>query len=126
MEEPAPSAYRPNSISYLRIPAPDPNSLAAFYGAVFTWTLRERPYGVSFTDGSGHVIGHLVPSVAVAGDAGARPYIYVESVDRTIALITEHGGTVVEEPYEEGDLWVACFRDPAGNVLGIWQLGPRD
>ena len=125
MDEPAPSVFRPNSISYLRIPAPDASQLSAFYGAVFSWTLRERPYGVSFTDGSGHVIGHFIPELAVAGEAGARPYIFVESVDRTSALITAHGGTVVVEPYEEGDLWVACFRDPAGHVLGIWQLGPR-
>jgi hypothetical protein len=32
----------------------------------------------------------------------------------------------VREVYAEGDLWVATFRDPAGNVIGIWQMGgPR-
>jgi predicted enzyme related to lactoylglutathione lyase len=31
----------------------------------------------------------------------------------------------VTEPYPEGDLWVAVFRDPSGNVLGVWQHGPR-
>jgi predicted enzyme related to lactoylglutathione lyase len=25
-----------------------------------------------------------------------------------------------------GDLWVATFRDPAGNILGVWQRGPRE
>jgi len=25
----------------------------------------------------------------------------------------------------EGDLWVATFRDPSGNVLGVWRRGPR-
>jgi predicted enzyme related to lactoylglutathione lyase len=25
----------------------------------------------------------------------------------------------------EGDVWVATFRDPSGNVLGVWQRGPR-
>jgi predicted enzyme related to lactoylglutathione lyase len=28
---------------------------------------------------------------------------------------------VVDERYAEGDLWVATFRDPAGNVIGVWQ-----
>ena len=37
----------------------------------------------------------------------------------------EHGGEVVRPPYPEGDLWVATFSDPAGNVLGVWQHGPR-
>jgi hypothetical protein len=32
----------------------------------------------------------------------------------------------VTEPYPEGDLWVALVRDPAGNVVGVWQHGPRD
>jgi predicted enzyme related to lactoylglutathione lyase len=25
----------------------------------------------------------------------------------------------------EGDLWVATVRDPAGNLIGLWQEGPR-
>jgi hypothetical protein len=25
----------------------------------------------------------------------------------------------------EGDVWVGTFRDPSGNVLGVWQRGPR-
>jgi hypothetical protein len=31
----------------------------------------------------------------------------------------------VVSPYPEGDLWVAAFRDPVGNVVGVWQTGPR-
>jgi predicted enzyme related to lactoylglutathione lyase len=37
----------------------------------------------------------------------------------------EHGGAPVMAPYPEGDLWVATFRDPAGNIVGVWQQGPR-
>jgi hypothetical protein len=32
---------------------------------------------------------------------------------------------IVHGPYPEGDLWVATFRDPAGDVLGIWHAGDR-
>jgi hypothetical protein len=32
-----PTVFRPDSVSYLRIPAPDPAETAAFYGAVFDW-----------------------------------------------------------------------------------------
>jgi hypothetical protein len=32
---------------------------------------------------------------------------------------------IVDGPYPEGDLWVATFRDPAGDVLGIWHAGDR-
>ncbi|HEX6491444.1 MAG TPA: hypothetical protein VF002_08765 [Gaiellaceae bacterium] len=87
--------------------------------------MRGEPERPSFEDGSGHVIGHLIAELPVAGDAGFRPYIFVERVDDTLERVAAHGGELVEAPYPEGDLWVATFRDPAGNVLGVWQRGPR-
>jgi predicted enzyme related to lactoylglutathione lyase len=113
-------------ISYLRIPAQDPQRTAAFYELVFGWTVDTNRSNPSFEDGTGHVIGHFVADHAVAGEAGVRPYIYVDSVDDAMRQVSAHGGSVVEAPYPEGDLWVATFRDPAGNVMGIWQRGPRD
>jgi predicted enzyme related to lactoylglutathione lyase len=117
--------FRPGGISYLRIPADDPPATARFYAEVFGWTVdldREDP---SFEDGTGDVIGHVVSSSEVAGSAGIRPYVYVERLDDTLSRVTAGGGSLVEEPYPEGDLWVATFRDPAGNVIGVWQRGPR-
>jgi len=49
-----------------------------------------------------------------------------ETLDETLEKVSAHGGAVVNSPYPEGDLWVATLRDPAGNVVGIWQRGPRD
>ena len=67
------------------------------------------------------MIGHFVTDQPVAGEAGTRPYVYVESVDKTLAEVIGHGGAVATKPYREGDLIVATFRDPAGNVIGVWQ-----
>ena len=64
--------------------------------------------------------------MAVAGEAGVRPYIYVDSVDEALEKVAANSGEVVMEPYPEGDLWVALFRDPAGNVIGVWQHGSRE
>lgn len=75
----------------------------------------------SFEDGTGHVIGHFVADLPVAGEAGFRPYIYVENVDETLEKVVAGGGRVATAPYPEGDLTVATFQDPAGNELGIWQ-----
>jgi predicted enzyme related to lactoylglutathione lyase len=55
----------------------------------------------------------------VGGDAGVRPYIYVERIDESLAQVTAHGGKVTVPPYAEGDLWVALLRDPAGNTIGV-------
>ena len=71
------------------------------------------------------MIGHFIADLPVTGEAGVRPYIYVESVDETLKAVIANGGALDTEPYPEGDLWVATFRDPTGNVLGVWQSGPR-
>ncbi len=99
---------------------------AAFYRSVFGWSVDTDRPDPSFEDGTGHVIGHFVADQPVAGEAGIRPYIYVENIDDALAKVSADGGEVVTAPYAEGDLWVAVFRDPAGNVLGVWQRGPRD
>ena len=118
--------FRIGGISYLRIPTDDPQHSAQFYEAGFGWTVRADRDDPAFEDGSGHVIGHFNKEHTVAGEAGVRPYVFVESVDETLARIGEAGGEVVTAPYPEGDLWVATFRDPSGNVVGVWQLGPRE
>jgi uncharacterized protein len=116
---------RPGGVSYLRIPARDPKQSAEFYRAVFGWRLRGSADAPSFSDGTGHVIGHWRTDLPAAGEAGVLPYIYVTSLDDTLRTAAEHGAAVATEPYPEGNLWIATIRDPAGNVIGIWQAGPR-
>lgn len=116
---------RPGGVSYLRIPARDVAQSAEFFRVVFGWQLRGDPMSPSFSDGTGHVIGHWRTDLAAVGEAGVLPYVYVECLDDTLRLATEHGAEIVTPPYPEGDLWVATVRDPAGNVIGIWQQGPR-
>jgi predicted enzyme related to lactoylglutathione lyase len=123
--EPDNPVFRVSGVSYLHIPATDPGESAAFYQAVFGWKVGGSPEHPSFADGTGHVIGHWMTGLPVAGEAGVLPYVYVESVGDTLALVTANGGGVAKDPYPEGDLWVATIRDPAGNVIGVWQSGPR-
>jgi predicted enzyme related to lactoylglutathione lyase len=118
-------AFRPDGITYLRIPAPDAQQAATFYRAVFGWTITvsntgDRPEP-SFADGTGHVIGHFMPNLLVVGEAGVLPYVYVDSVSSTLTKVTANGGDIARKPYPEGDLTVATFRDPAGNIIGLWQ-----
>jgi hypothetical protein len=116
---------RAAGVSYLSIPAPDPPRSAAFYRAVFGWQVGGGADRPSFQDGTGHVIGHFIRDLAVAGAAGVQPYVYVDSIDDTLAKLAAEGAELVREPYPEGDLWVATFHDPGGNVIGVWQQGPR-
>jgi predicted enzyme related to lactoylglutathione lyase len=117
------SVFRPGDVSYLRIAAPDPSRSAAFYNAVFGWKIRKD--STAFEDGTCHIIGHFVPDLPVAGEAGVIPYVYVQDIDEALARVPGAGGEVTTKPYPEGDLWVAMTRDPAGNAIGVWQHGPR-
>jgi uncharacterized protein len=111
------SVFRPGDVTYLRIPAGKTERLAEFYADVFGWRTRD---GRAFEDATGSVIGHFSTEHEVAGEAGFRPYVYVESVDETLERARANGGAVVVEPYPEGNLEVAVIKDPAGNVLGVW------
>jgi predicted enzyme related to lactoylglutathione lyase len=116
---------RPGGVSYLRIPARDVAQSAEFYRVVFGWRLGGRPGAPSFSDGTGHVIGHWRTDLPAAGQAGVLPYIYVTSLDDTLRTAADHGAELVTPPYPEGSLSIATIRDPAGNVIGVWQDGPR-
>jgi uncharacterized protein len=117
---------RHGHVSYLEIPAVDVQRSAAFYQAVFGWRIEPRDAGqVSFDDLSGDLIGRWVTGRAVSGTPGLMPYIYVDRIDEIAEQVAALGGEIIKSPYAEGNLWVATFRDPAGNMLGIWQAGPR-
>jgi uncharacterized protein len=110
------------AITYMHIPAADVREAAAFYRDVFGWTIHDpdgdRP---SFDTPNGRLSGAWMSrELKVAEAPGLLPYIYVDDVEQTVARIVSHKGEIVTEPYPEGMLTVATFRDPAANQLGIW------
>jgi hypothetical protein len=114
------SVARPGGVSYLAIPAQDVARSAQFYRAVFGWELRGDPDQPSFSDGTGHVIGHWRTDLEVAGEAGIRPYVYVTDLVAALQRAREQGADVITGTYPEGSLQIAVIRDPAGNAVGIW------
>lgn len=115
--------FRPGGVSYLRIAAPDRARSALYYRDVFGWQTDES--AGRFQDATGHMIGHFMADLPVAGEAGVVPYVYVQDLDATLLRAEQAGGEVTAPPYPEGELWVAMTRDPAGNAIGVWQRGPR-
>ncbi len=117
----------PGAISYLHIPAADVRQAAAFYRDVFGWQINnpdsDRP---SFDDASGHLSGAWISDHLAASEPGLLPYVYVGQVEETVARILAYGGQIVTSPFPEGLLTIATFRDPAGNVLGLWHDTTRD
>jgi hypothetical protein len=64
---------RPGGVSYLRVPARDVAQSAEFFQAVFGWQLRGDPHSPSFSDGTGHVIGHWHTDLPAAGEPESCP-----------------------------------------------------
>ena len=122
-------AQRPRpSVCYLEIPALDVHQSATFYEQVFGWNLRKRDTDrPSFDDAAGNVSGAWVSGRAPAREVGLLPYIWVDHIDATLDLVVTHGGQIVTPPGLDapGGEWIATFRDPAGNVIGLYQEGPR-
>ncbi|MPZ98096.1 MAG: VOC family protein [Dehalococcoidia bacterium] len=121
---------RHGKVSYLEIPAVDVSRSAAFYEAVFGWSVRRQDDArhadrAGFDDAAHDLIGALVTGLEPSNDAGFLPYIYVEGIDAALERVVEQGGEVVAPVAPEGNLWIARFRDPAGNLLGVWQGGER-
>ena len=116
------SGFPHGKVSYMQIPAVDGVELAKFYQKVFGWELRgdDNPDHRSFSDASGELLGAFITGLGANENPGVLPYLSVDDVDAALASITAEGGVIVKPVYEEGHLKVATFRDPQGNVIGIW------
>ena len=114
-------------LCYLEIPAVDVQQAAAFYENVFGWNIRQRDSGRPSFDDACAVSGAFTTSLAVAREPGLLPSIWVDSIDDTLARVVKNGGEVVEGPHLDspGGEWIARFRDPAGNIIGLYQEGGR-
>ena len=109
-------------ICYLQIPATDVQRSSAFYAAVFGWRIRRRGNGaVAFDDATGQVSGAFVVGRAPSPQVGLLVYIMVDSVAATVEAVAAHGGEIVQPIGVDAPEITARFRDPGGNVLGIYQ-----
>jgi predicted enzyme related to lactoylglutathione lyase len=109
-------------ICYVEIPAIDVRSSAAFYEQVFGWRTRQRGDGhLAFDDTTGEVSGTWVTGRPPAPEPGLLIYVMVDSVADTVEAVTAHGGEIVQAIGAEAPEITARFRDPAGNVIGLYQ-----
>jgi predicted enzyme related to lactoylglutathione lyase len=108
-------------ICYLEIPADDVERSARFYGTVFGWKMRRRGDGATAFDDPVEVSGAFVTGRPPSREAGVLTYVMVADIAATIELIVAHGGEIVQPPVMGAPETVARFRDPAGNVLGLYE-----
>ena len=109
-------------ICYIEIPTEDVERSAAFYDKTFGWQLRKRGDGhTAFDDTTGQVSGTWVIGRPPASSPGLLLYIMVDSVAATINDVIANGGELVQAIGGDAPEITARFRDPGGNVIGLYQ-----
>jgi predicted enzyme related to lactoylglutathione lyase len=117
-----PPTFGNGKICYIEIPATDIARSADFYECVFGWTIRTNKDGkTSFDDGVGEVSGTWVLGRPPDSTPGLMVYVMVDDAAVTIDLIVENGGEIVQPIGADTPEITARFRDPAGNVIGIYE-----
>ena len=117
-----PPTLRTGKLCYLEIPARDVHESAAFYEQAFGWTVRgrdsDRP---SFDDTTGEVSGAWVLDRPPAAEPGILPYVMAADAAVAADKVVAAGGEIVLPVATYGTEVLGTFRDPAGNLLGIYQ-----
>jgi predicted enzyme related to lactoylglutathione lyase len=109
-------------ICYIEMPAIDIARSADFYAKVFGWKIRKRGDGATaFDDATGQVSGSWVLRRPPSPTPGLLVYVMCDSVAATIESIVAHGGEIVQPIGADAPEITARFRDPGGNVIGLYQ-----
>lgn len=109
-------------ICYLEIPTTDIDVSVQFYKTVFGWNTRTRGNGsIAFDDGVGEVSGTWVKGRPPLAEPGILIYIMVDSVEETIEAVKANGCEIVQPIGMDAPEITARFRDPGGNVFGLYQ-----
>ena len=104
------------------MPATDIARSAEFYRRVFGWVIRKRGDGsTAFDDTTGEVSGTWVLGRSPASMPTLLVYVMVDSVAATLEVIAANGGTIVQPIGADAPEITARFRDPGGNVIGLYQ-----
>lgn len=109
-------------ICYIEMPAIDIQRSADFYAKVFGWKIRQRGDGrTAFDDTTGQVSGAWVVGRPPLTHPGLLVYIMVDSVAASVEAVVANGGELVQPIGGDAPEITARFRDPGGNVIGLYQ-----
>src|SRR5438105_12733351 len=119
-------------VVHFELPTDDLSRAQSFYRDAFGWKLNAMPemgYVLASTaevDGQGRPSqpGAINGGMLARGEPVSAPSITigVASIDQALARIEQLGGSVVQGRQAVGSMgFAAYFRDPEGNVLGLWE-----
>ena len=118
---------------HFEIPADDMSRAKEFYASTFGWqlnTIEEMDYTIAMTTAVDDATQMPTEPGAINGGMMKRSAdtpspvltIGVDSIDDSVKKIEAAGGSVVQPRTEIPDMGAfAYFKDPEGNVLGLWE-----
>ena len=118
-------------VVHFEIPYDDGDRARAFYREAFGWDLQSwgegeytlvttGPTGDSGASEPGFVNGGMMQREAPFGSPVV--VIGVEDVDASLAQVERLGGSTVVARTPVGEMgWAAYFKDPEGNLMGMFQ-----
>jgi uncharacterized protein len=127
----------PSAWSMSALNTPDRDAAAAFYGAVFGWTVDTLQLGdmevglfrlPGFVGGEPEqpvprdLVATMVPPNEDTGEANWGVDFWVDDIDRVVTTVRERGGSVFAEPYEVPPLRQAVVADPNGVPFSVSRL----
>jgi hypothetical protein len=125
-------------IVHFEIPADDEARAREFYRGVFGWQLQEMPdlqYTILMTTPVDQQTQLPTEPGAINGGLMKRSSdtpspvltVDVESIDDSLKQIEAGGGSTVKGRTEIPGMGAfAYFKDPEGNVMGLWETAPSD
>lgn len=124
-------------VVHFEIPFDDGDRARTFYAEAFGWKLQEMP-GMNYTivstgpateEGMPSEPGFINGGMLSRGEGtSSAPTIVVdvESIDAALETVEKHGGSTVIARQAVGDMGFAgYFKDPEGNLMGLWENAPR-
>lgn len=126
-----------DSVVHFEIPAKDVKRAAEFYKKAFGWQIDQFPNFEYWTLGTTEVDKNQMPTIpgAINGGMGKKGStapdavtvtVSVKDIDAAVSSIEKLGGKQVGKKQPVGDMgFSAYFRDPEGNVIGLWQSTGR-
>jgi predicted enzyme related to lactoylglutathione lyase len=110
-----------HSIDYVEIYVDDVSQAKRFYGEVFGWHFNDYGddyAGIQAPDGDGEIGG-----ITVGQTHGGSPLVLIisDTLDTSLYAVEKAGGEVIGGPFDYPGGRRFHFRDPSGNVLGVFE-----
>ena len=128
---PTVTAMNHPELNNVELPAADLDATKAFYTAVFGWSWTDYGPTYSAADLPGFEVGlstaaTVAPMPPGGDESGVGPLVLFQGddLDALAASVEAAGGSIVTQTFGFPGGSRFHFRDPSGNVLGIYRIDP--